>query len=110
MRQSFIDYCTDNDRWLQFKQENLTITGQNNDRVLPQQIADEFTRITNIQISRETALSEGKRIGLNYERSLRINDMSLRSKGIGESPRGVFVGVQIKSHPKRDVTDPNVQQ
>jgi hypothetical protein len=95
MRSNFVDWCIDSDKWIQFKLQHLELTNDPNDRLTKQDLADAFASTMKIQVSELTALSEGKRIGLRYEKGLRMNSRTTRSYAGMRSERGVFAGVRV---------------
>jgi hypothetical protein len=82
------------DLWNEFKTDYLTITNLDTDRITKQELAEAFTRAYGIQVTPDSTVSEGKRIGLRYEKGWRTTTRSSRSFNT-TTDRGVFVGLRI---------------
>lgn len=90
LKSNFENFAIEVDLWMTLKDEWLEFTGNDNDRISKQQLADLFYEKFNIRVIDRTAVDEGKRIGLNYVKNLRL-------LGAGRSGgQGVFVGMRIK--------------
>ena len=104
LRQNFVDFCVDSDKWQILLMDHLVITNDENDRLTKQDLADLFNDLFNTngnyRVSDLTAFSEGRRIGLTYNRALRANSRATQFRGIGPSERGMFVGVTINRGPR----------
>lgn len=98
LEQNFMTRCIDNDKWKQLKEEFLVETDNEGDRVHKADLARLYNIVysPSIQLGDDTAMAEGQRIGLRYDRGLRENGRTGRGDGGGPTRRGVFVGVRIR--------------